>query len=48
MSSDTEVDDLVLEHLRGIRGDIAKLGLKIDLLEGRLAGVEARAVSRRA
>ena len=31
MSSETEVDHLVLEHLRGIRGDVAKLGLKIDL-----------------
>ena len=29
MSSETEVDHLVLEHLRGIRGDVAKLGLKI-------------------
>jgi hypothetical protein len=46
MSSETEVDHLVLEHLRGIRGDVAKLGLKIPTPRRSRASRASHAVVR--
>jgi cell division protein FtsB len=34
------VESLILEHLRSIRGDIAALALKVDTLTTRVASLE--------
>ncbi len=36
------VESLILEHLRAIRGDIAKLSEKIDVLTYRTGSIEER------
>ena len=34
------VENLILEHLRSIRGDIASLALKMDILTSRVGSLE--------
>ena len=42
----SDVENLVLEHLRAIRGDISEMKLKIDELAGSYAGLLKIAASQ--
>ncbi len=42
----SEMDNLVLEHLRGLRADVSEIKLKVDELAGSYAGLLKIAASQ--